>query len=107
VSEAKARGEKPPKLDDVKYGGKFRAVLAGDRTAGNFMEQLLPFLIILFGHAAVVDANRAAVCGWIWLIFRSFYPIVYNMPFPALFLSTLPSYSIIWWMLFETVREIA
>ena len=109
VSEAKARGEKPPKLNDVKYGGgKFsRVVLAADRTAGNYMEQLVPFLIIMFGHAAFVDANWAAVYGWIWLFFRSYYPIVYNYPFPALFLSTLPSYSIVWWMLFVTVRELA
>jgi hypothetical protein len=97
--EAKARGEKPPSLADVKYGGKHDCCLANDRTVINYLEQLLPFLISLVCYSLFVSANGAAVFGWSWLLFRSYYPVVFRLPFPALLASTIPAYWCVWWML--------
>ena len=96
--EAKARGEKAPRLAEVKYGGNSGAVLAANRCVGNYLEQLVPFLLSLFGHALFVSANQAAAIGWAWVFFRSYYGFVFGRPFPALFTSTIPAYLCVWWM---------
>lgn len=101
--EAKCRGEKPPTLAEVKYGGRYEAILAADRCMGNYLEQLVPFLISLLGYAIYVSANHAAAIGWAWIVFRSYYPFVYVLPFPALLTSTMPAYCCLWWMLGMTV----
>ncbi|KAL3907270.1 MAG: hypothetical protein SGPRY_010233 [Prymnesium sp.] len=84
--EAAARGERGPSLSDVKYsrngvGAPFVRVM--DRTVGNLVEQSLPFLLGMYGYALLVSPGTAAAAGWLWLLFRSYYPIVYQMRFPA------------------------
>ena len=49
--EAKARGERAPTLADVKYSGKYDKVLAADRCMGNYLEQLLPFILSLTAYS--------------------------------------------------------
>ena len=97
--EARKRGEKAPALAEVKYSGRYGAVLAADRTVGNYTEQLAPFLVSVIGYALFVSANRAATLGWLWIVFRAYYPLVYAQPFPALLSSTIPAYCCVWWML--------
>ena len=96
--EAKARGEKAPQLAEVKYGGANGALLAANRCVGNYLEQLVPFLLSLLGHALFVSASRAAAFGWAWVFFRSYYGFAFGRPFPALLASTIPAYCCVWWM---------
>ena len=104
----KERGEKPPVLSDVKYGNsKTDLVRAADRCMGNYLEQLLPFLVALAAHAAFVSANAAAVVGWLWLVFRLYYPLVYSRPFPGLLISTVPAYWCVWYLLGHAMHAAA
>ena len=96
--EAKAGGKRAPRLAEVKYGGGNGAVLAADRLVGNYLEQLVPFLLSLFGHALFVSASRAAAFSWAWIFFRSYYGLAFGRPFPALLASTIPAYCCVWWM---------
>mmetsp|Transcript_26382 Transcript_26382/g.60268 ORF Transcript_26382/g.60268 Transcript_26382/m.60268 type:complete len:188 (+) Transcript_26382:34-597(+) len=94
--EATQRGEKPPSFKDVKYsqrGVVAEAVHAMDRTVGNFLEQSLPLLLGLYLHAVLVSPSGAAAASWLWLLFRSYYPLVFNSPVPGVFASTMPAYA--------------
>ena len=96
--ESKAKDSKVPSFVDVKYGmaaGNKHFALNADRTVGNMMEQSLPFLVSLWLHAIFVDIGSAAQLGWIWLLFRAIYPVVFARGVPLLFLSTVPGYSIL------------
>ena len=104
--EAKDRGDKAPQLAEVKYGNSV-AVLAANRCAGNYLEQLLPFLLSLYGHALFVSASRAAMFGWAWVFFRSYYGLAFSRPFPALLASTMPAYCCVWWMAGTAVHAAA
>ena len=106
-SEAKKAGEKPPKFNEVKYGTLSTKLHNANRTLGNFWEQLVPFLVSLLGYALFVDANRAAVLGWAWLFFRSYYPFLFALPFPGVLASTVPAYWCVWWMVGATVLAAA
>ena len=105
--EAKAKDAqaKSPRFSDVKYSGKGK-MLTADRAVGNLLEQSLPFLLSMYMHAALVSSSQAATIGWIWLAFRSIYPFVYPIAFPAIFVSTLPSYTCIIYMLGTAVLEL-
>lgn len=105
--EAQAQGGAAPTLAAVKYGAVPSALmLCATRTVGNFLEQALPFLLALYAHAALVSCRDAARCGWLWLLARSYYPLVYSMRFPALLLSTVPSYLCVAYMLATAVRAL-
>ena len=117
--DAKKTGNKTPSFAEVKYGHTNPSVVAADRAVGNLLEQLLPFLLGLYGYALLVDANVAVVLGWIWVALRAFYPVLFAMPLPAVFVRmaggitlppyasvlviTLPSYAIIWYMVGASV----
>eukprot|EP01051_Picozoa_sp_SAG22_P021809 SAG22_NODE_4968_length_1120_cov_1.215475_1_plen_211_part_00 len=91
---AKAKDEKAPGFAAVKYGSagnKFGALI-GDRTAGNMLEQSIPFLTGLALHAVLVSVNSAAQLGWLWLLSRLIYPACFSQGIPLLFVSTLPGY---------------
>lgn len=77
------------------------------KSAGNFNEQLVPFIISLFLYSTFVSVKGACYLGWAWLFFRSYYFIVYGWGIPFLFLSTIPAYCCIWGMLFGTVWELS
>jgi hypothetical protein len=101
---AKKADKKPPTLADIKYAAApDKRILIANRTVGNYMEQYIPFLVGLYGHALFVDANAAASLGWLWLAFRSYYPFVFGAKFPALLASTLPAYGVLWWMIATAV----
>jgi hypothetical protein len=95
ASAAKKNGGKPLGMDAIKYGNAGgRQMLEATRTAGNIIEQSVPFLVALWMHAALVDVRAAAKLGWMWLAFRSFYPLVFGK-LPWLFVSTFPQYLIV------------
>lgn len=68
----------------------------------------------LYGYALLVDANGAALWGWLWLTLRACYPLLFGTPLPAFFarmasadtpppyaavlISTLPSYACVWYL---------
>ena len=66
----------------------------------NFLEQSVPFYLGMILHAILVSPNAAAKTGWLWILFRSYYPIAFSYPFPAIFSSTMPGYGCViylWW----------
>ena len=99
--------DKKPTLLQLKYSHDNIHILAADRCAGNFLEQLVPFLVSVWCYATFVSATGAAKYGWLWLFFRSYYLLVFKKPFPALFLSTLPAYTCIWYMMGSAVYAVA
>ena len=105
--EAKAKDAqaKSPRFTDVKYG-RTGKMLAADRTVGNLLEQAVPFLVSMYMHAALVSSSQAATIGWVWVASRSIYPFVFPMAFPAIFASTLPSYTCIIFMLGTALLEL-
>lgn len=108
-SQSALRGDKAPSLGEVKYGGKAVGVLMMDRTVGNFLEQALPFYLGLFLHAILVSPNAGAKTGWLWILFRSYYPIVWGMNFPAVLSSTMPAYLCVlylWWGVMATASSL-
>jgi hypothetical protein len=95
--EARAKGERGPDLAVAKYS-QHKGTLWADRSVGNYMEQLPPFFVGLVSYALFVSANNAAVLGWAWIGFRALYPFLFGQ-MPAIFVSTIPAYSIVWYML--------
>lgn len=77
---------------------------AADRAVGNYLEQTPPFLVALWLHAAFVSPHRAACAGWTWIAARAVYPWVYRLPFPGVFVSTMPAYACVFYLGFEVVR---
>jgi hypothetical protein len=104
--KAKAEGKPPPSLADVKYGrySKSARVRAADRTVGNFLEQSPAFLVSLWLHSAFVSPVNASAFGWTWLGFRAVYPWAYRLRFPGVFISTMPAYGCVFYLLGEVVR---
>ena len=93
---SKKMGAKPPyTYPQVKYwlGGytPTEEQLAVNRSAANTFEQLVPFVLVLVGHALYVDANRAAAVGWAWVLLRCAYPLAFVRG-AALFTTTFPAY---------------
>ena len=83
-------------LRSIKHGGQGgKLMLMANRTVGNFMEQSVAFVPGMWLCAFFYDSFSAAVLGWLWLITRTYYPFVYNQPFPALWFSTIPGYVLI------------
>ena len=54
-------------------------------------------------RAVCSSVRAAATCGWIWLVARAYYPLVFALPFPAVLLSTLPSYLCVAYMIGSAV----
>ena len=99
--------EVKPSFSELKYGTDNMKVLAANRCAGNFLEQLIPFIVALYAHATFVSVTGAVIHGWVWIFFRSYYLLVFQKPFPWIFSSTLPAYTCIWSMLASTAYTIA
>lgn len=97
-----------PKKDGKKLGyGKFKYEFKGiialtlDRTAGNTLEQAIPFLLGLWLHAWFVNPLQAEFLGWWYLASRCIYPIAFYMGTPWLFVSTVPGYVVIFKLWFD------
>ena len=96
-----------PTLREVKYYGAGGDLgLLGDRTAGNMLEQSVPFLLALWLHAIFVAPSTAARIGWCWLLSRAVYPVCFRAGVPWLFISTLPGYLFIGLLLLPVVQRV-
>ena len=86
----------------VKYGNTELLARTTDRTAGNMIEQSIPFLISLWLCAIFDSPDYAAKLGWFWLAFRAIYPIAFYNGFWVL-ASTVPGYMLIVMLLYPVV----
>ena len=79
VARVKARlsrsyAEQGKKFD--RYFGEDREMLAADRVQLNTLEQMPPFLVLLWLNATFVSPSSAAAAGWIYVISRALYPVL-------------------------------
>jgi hypothetical protein len=84
-----------------------------DRTVGNTLEQALPFLVLMWLEAIVVNPRTAMILGWFYVATRFFYPWFWGAfgQFNLLVeLATQPNYIIIFYYLltvfFKCVWEV-
>jgi len=69
--EYEERGEK---FD--RYFGQDREMLASDRIQLNMLEQMPPFLVLLWLHAFIVSSGEAAILGGVYTATRAVYPFM-------------------------------
>ncbi len=79
VARVKARldrkyAERDKKFD--RYFGEDREMLAADRIQLNTLEQMPPFLALLWLNAVFIGPGSAATAGWIYVISRALYPVL-------------------------------
>jgi len=77
------------------------------RTVGNYLEQTPAFLLAIWMCAIFVDVETAILYGWLWILFRAIYPIVFYIGGLFLFVSTIPAYFCVWYMLWRVVAVAA
>lgn len=75
-------------------------ILAGDRSVGNFLEWMGPFLILFWLNAFL--NGTYVYMGWVYVASRFLYPILAGLggikasgPRPLIFLATLPGYVVL------------
>ena len=70
----------------------------GDRAVGNFLEQAIMFLPLLWMHAVFVDPTQSWTLALIYLVSRALYLVVYPLDYSwfqgALGISTAPGYMV-------------
>ena len=99
-----------PELSKIKYGGddgsgsRDPLSILGDRIVGNTLEQMMPFLVGLWGSAATASggdesAGSIYCLGTIYILSRLFYPWCFSKGSPFILISTVPGYMVIWWQL--------
>ncbi|MCB9674751.1 MAG: MAPEG family protein [Alphaproteobacteria bacterium] len=71
ATEYSARGEK---FD--RYFGQDRHMLAADRAHLNILEQMPPFLVLLWMNAVFVGPNGATIAGGVYVAARAAYPFL-------------------------------
>jgi hypothetical protein len=101
--EYAARGE-----EFDRYFGQDGRMLAVDRIVGNTQEQMVPFLLSMWLHAAFVSPARASVLGLAYVILRATYPFLLGSSLSKtqskrVFFVTGPCYGIIFYLLGSTV----
>eukprot|EP00571_Detonula_confervacea_P015703 CAMPEP_0172297344 /NCGR_PEP_ID=MMETSP1058-20130122/406_1 /TAXON_ID=83371 /ORGANISM="Detonula confervacea, Strain CCMP 353" /LENGTH=187 /DNA_ID=CAMNT_0013006487 /DNA_START=55 /DNA_END=618 /DNA_ORIENTATION=+ len=99
--------DEKPSLPALKYGLDNVNIRVANRLAGNFSEQIIPFLLSLHLYATFVSVRGAVLFGWAWLFFRSYYGWAFKRGVPVLFLSTIPAYCCVWGMIGGTIYEVS
>ncbi len=77
---------------NIKYKNQDHAALTVDRTTGNAVEQGVMFMTSLWLCAVFASVEHAAKYGWIYVGFRSIYPICFYMGVHYVVISTIPNY---------------
>jgi len=80
------------------YNNTDKLALIGDRAVGNFHEQSLIFLPLLWLNGIFVEggAEMNWTLGLIYVVTRAFYlPALLFLPMQAVFLSTIPNYVVL------------
>ena len=101
----KTGNEKEVSLRKLKYSSaeNDRLLLTLNRSVGNIMEQMVPFLASLWLHALTLSPRRAAIIGAIYTLLRSFYPFAFYRGIVPLFLVTFPNYFCILYLIAPVV----
>ena len=94
-----------------RYFGQDEEMLAADRAVINTQEQQVPFLASLWLHASFVSITSATVCGLLYVLLRSLYPVllskkVSKMQSKRVHFVTVPCYILIFYMLGSTVYRV-
>lgn len=107
--EAKAKdGNEKVSFRAIKYyNSRDLMALAGDRTVGNFVEQAIVFLPLLWMHALFVDPTHSFTICALYTSSRCIYPIVFFMNPPALLLSTGPGYAVLIYLIHQLTSKAA
>lgn len=99
--------DKKISLKAVKYyNSKDLLALNGDRTVGNFLEQSIAFLPLLWMHALFVDPGLSWNLCLVYCAFRVIYPVVFIMKPPTVLVSTVPGYLTLVYMFVQLLREV-
>ena len=78
--------------------------LNGDRTVGNFVEQAIVFLPLLWIHALFVNPQPSLFLCILYTSIRSVYPFVFYTKY--MFLCTIPGYMILFYLMYEIVTKV-
>jgi len=108
LANRKDKDGKVMKLAQLKYGSaleKGKSMVRFDRTVGNTLEQMMPFLVGLWLHALFVSVEDAAFWGWLYLLSRSLYPWLFPYGVPAILISTIAGYAVIIILLYPVFVE--
>jgi MAPEG family len=101
------RDDNAPKVSfkEVKYyNAKDTMALVGDRTVGNFLEQSILFLPLLWMHALFIDPTQSfTLCLW-YTISRSYYPFAFVTK--TMYLSTIPGYIIVLYLMYQLIFQL-
>jgi hypothetical protein len=87
------------------YNSKHLLALRGDRTVGNFVEQAVVFLPLLWLHAVFVDPSISLHLAGIYTALRGYYPIVFGSPWVRC--STYPGYVVVGYMMYQVAFKFA
>ena len=99
--------KKKVSLWEVKFGPpcyKDRRIVAGNRMVGNTLEQMPIFLVGLWLTAILTNHDHASVCGWLYVVCRSAYPILYIYNPGLVIAATIPNYCTVAYLWITVVR---
>lgn len=90
--------ERGEKFD--RYFSQDREMLAADRVQLNMLEQMPPFLVLLWLNAVFVDVTWATVTGLVYVLSRVLYPLMVGTRMGrgvkmSIFVATGPGYLVI------------
>jgi hypothetical protein len=78
--------------------------LNGDRTVGNFIEQSILFIPLIWIHAIFINRNESFIICCIYTFFRSFYPFVFYTKY--MFASTIPCYIVLCYLFYQIIFKL-
>ena len=105
--EAKKKGLKVSYRAIKYYNSKDVLALAGDRTLGNFLEQAILFLPLLWMHAVLVDETQSWMICVIYTLFRMIYPIAFMKGGFFVLVSTVPGYLVLIYLFSQVLTKVA
>merc|ERR1719498_2160183 len=89
---------------------KTKASFLADRVVINTLEQMIPFLALMWDHALFVNPETAKLLGWIYVVTRYLYsPLygMYGMFTVAVEVATQPNYVVIFYYWIALVYKCA
>ena len=106
----------PPKqknfaLNVKYYNADDMLALLGDRAVGNFLEQGLLFLPLLWIHAVLVDPSQSWTICCIYAAGRASYMVVYPINYMGggfqgiIALSTGPGYAVLFYLMYQIATK--
>jgi MAPEG family len=78
--------------------------LTGDRTVGNFLEQSIVFLPLLWLHAIFIDPTQSWTICILYTITRCYYPVAFYTQ--TMYWSTIPGYIILIYLFQQLIYQL-